>query len=435
MTEDEITSIQGTEDLLPDQWGHWRRLYATARRLFELYGYGEMRTPIIEEARLFVKGTGATTDIVEKEMYVIPPAEDEETGGVALRPEGTPPVVRGYLEAALHKQQTFQKFYYAGPMFRRERPQKGRLRQFHQLGVEAIGSDSPLLDAETIFLAMKIFGQVGLEESELSLNTLGCRECRPRYRAEVKRMLREWADRLCEDCRRRLERNVFRVLDCKKEGCQEVVQEVPPVTEYLDEECAEHHEALKAALRREGVDFTEDHRLVRGLDYYTRTVYEIKHPGIGARDAICGGGRYDDLVELLGGPSLPCVGFAIGVEPTLLAMEAELGPAEDTSPRPDVYVVRFEEEAREACFGLTQKLRDAGIAAETDFEDRSAKSQMRVADRLNARLCFLIGGRELEQNQVLIRDMAGGEQWNVPREEAPQRVIEWLQENPSTQRG
>lgn len=412
MPQEQIRSIQGTEDVLPEEWTYWRRLEQTARRLFERYGYGQVRTPVIEQTALFVKGTGETTDIVEKEMYTIPTGDGES---VTLRPEGTPPVIRSYLERSLDRQVTFQKLYYIGPMFRRERPQKGRLRQFHQLGVEAVGSDSPLLDAETVLLAVEVFHELGLRQFEVALNTIGCEECRPGYRRQVRNLLEGRIEDLCPDCRRRLERNVFRVLDCKNEECRTIVEGLPPVTEFLDPECAAHYSAVKDALRAAEVEFTEDNRLVRGLDYYTRTVYEIRHGGLGARDAICGGGRYDDLVELLGGPDLPCVGFAIGAEATLLAMESELGEPSPAAGRPDVFVVCFDEEARPECFRIVTELRRAGLSAEMDYEGRSPKSQMRVADRLQAPLCFLMGGRELEQGVVLVKDMAEGEQWNVPR--------------------
>ena len=423
MADNQIQSIQGTQDLLPEQWGYWRRLYGAASRLFERAGYGQLRTPVLEDARLFIKGTGETTDVVEKEMYTIPAGEGES---VALRPEGTPGVARSYLEHSLHKQVTFQKFYYIGPMFRHEKPQKARLRQFHHAGVEAIGSGSPLLDAETILLAEAVFREIGLSGYEVVVNSIGCEECRADYRQQVREMLGDRVEDLCEDCRRRLDRNVFRVLDCKNEQCSAITAELPPVTEFLDDDCATHYDAVKGALWSNGLEFTEDPKLVRGLDYYTRTVYEFIHPGLGARNAICGGGRYDNLVELLGGPSLPCVGFAIGAEATILAMESELGPAGDASPRPDVYVVCFDDEARAPCFDLVQRLRGAGIGAEMDYEDRSAKSQMRTADRLGAKLCFLIGGRELEQDQVLIKDMAEGNQWNAPWEDAAAEVKKCL---------
>ncbi|MHC5034160.1 MAG: histidine--tRNA ligase [Planctomycetota bacterium] len=420
MSRDQIKSIQGTEDLLPPQWGYWRTLFATSRRLFERYGYGEIRTPVFEDTRLFVKGTGETTDIVEKEMYTIPAGDGE---GMTLRPEGTPSVIRSYLENNLHKQEAFQKFYYTGPMFRHERPQKGRLRQFHQLGVEAIGSASPLLDAETILLAGEIFRDVGLSNFGVFLNSMGCAQCRPKIRADLHERLSGHASELCEDCLRRLERNVFRVLDCKKEACRRITAELPPIAGGLCDDCTAHYESVKATLERAGLEFGEDPHLVRGLDYYTRTVYEFRHGGLGARDEICGGGRYDGLVELLGGPSLPCVGFAIGAEATILAMESELGPAAEVASGLQVYVVCFAEEARAECFAVVQELRQAGLAAGMDFEARSPKAQMRVANRLGAPICVLIGADELAQGQVTLRDMRDGTQRSVPRSKATQETL------------
>jgi histidyl-tRNA synthetase len=346
MAGEELRSLPGTEDLMPGQWGHWRALHEAAQRLFRVYGYGQLRMPIIEDTRLFVKGTGETTDIVEKQMYTLQTGEGES---ITLRPEGTPSTVRAYLEQNLHKQEQFQKFWYAGPMFRRERPQKGRLRQFHQIGVEAIGSASPLVDAETLLLALDVYKAVGLKDCRVSLNSIGCEECRPHYRAELRNRLEAHRKELCEDCQDRLDRNVLRILDCKNESCGKMVAELPAVGGFLCDACRVHYDEVKAALERHGLAYEEDPRLVRGLDYYTRTVYEVKHPALGARDTICGGGRYDGLVEALGGPAIPCVGFAMGVEATLLAMEAELGPADDTSVRPSVFVICFEDEAGGWC--------------------------------------------------------------------------------------
>jgi len=421
MIEEPIRSVQGTEDLLPGQWGHWRRLSAAARRVFELYGYGEIRTPVFERTPLFVKGTGETTDIVQKQMYSIPTGEDES---ITLRPEGTPPVLRAYLEHNLHKQEPFQKLYYIGPMFRRERPQKGRLRQFHQLGVEVVGSDSPLVDAETIILAAAVYREVGLKGFEVWVNSIGCAACRPAFRDAIREVLRARLDELCGDCRNRLDRNVLRVLDCKNEGCRQVVADLPVMAEFLCAPCAEHYGAMKSALAEAGVEFGEDPHLVRGLDYYTRTVYEIKHAGLGARDTICGGGRYDDLVELLGGPHVPCVGFAMGAEATILAMESELGPAEDSAVQAHAYVVHFGDDTRTLaeCFALVQELRGAGIVAAMDFEGRSGKAQMRAANKLGAALCLLIGSNELERGEVTLKDMADGRQWAVPRGRAAAEV-------------
>ena len=424
MTEPAIQSVQGTEDILPGQWGWWRRLCEEARRLFELYGYGEVRTPIFEHLALFVKGTGETTDIVQKQMYLI---ESGGGDGMALRPEGTPPVIRAYLEHNFHKSRRFQKFYYVGPMFRKERPQKGRLRQFHQAGVEAIGGASPLLDAETIMLAVDIYRAVGLKRFVVKLNSIGCADCRPTYRQEVRGLLEAHRGDLCEDCQLRLDRNVFRILDCKNEQCRQLTAELPTMADSLCAQCKEHYLEVKRALDESGVAYVEDPHLVRGLDYYTRTVYEITHEGLGARDTICGGGRYDGLVELLGGPPTPCVGFAMGVEASILAAEAELGAAPSTELRPAIYVVCFQQEARTVSFGLLRSLREAGIAAEMDFEDRSAKAQMRAANSLGCPLCFLVGQREVEQGRVSIKDMQGGEQWTVAFAEAVAEVRRFME--------
>jgi histidyl-tRNA synthetase len=419
MAHEQIRSVQGTEDVLPAGWGHWRRLYDAARRVFELSGYGEIRTPVIEDAHLFVKGTGETTDIVQKEMYTIPAGQDE---ALALRPEGTPPVARAYLEHNLHKQQPFQKLYYFGPMFRRERPQRGRLRQFHQLGVEVFGSASPLVDAETILVAMDVFREVGLRKSVLWVNSIGCPECRPPFRAKLRDILLERAAELCPDCLGRMERNVLRVYDCKNEACRRVVDSLPEMADHLCEACAAHYAEVQGALTQAGTAFQKDPRLVRGLDYYTRTVFEIKHPDLGARDAICGGGRYDGLVETLGGPPTPGVGFSIGAEATLLAVEAELGPAADSSSVPAAYVVCFEDGLRCDAFALVQELRRAGVSADMDYEGRSPKSQLRVANRLGVRLCCLLGPDEAARGEVTLKDMSEGRQWAVPLSQAARQA-------------
>ena len=413
MAGEQIKSVPGTEDVLPRQWGWWRLLYGEAIRLFGVYGYGEIRTPVIEFARLFIKGTGETTDIVEKQMYIL------DGGGerpLTLRPEGTPPVVRAYLAGNLDKEERFQKFYYMGPMFRKERPQKGRLRQFHQIGVEAIGGASPLLDAETLMLAVDICRAVGLTKFEVALNSIGCEKCRSQFRKDIREMLSRQEEQICGDCRRRVDRNVLRVFDCKNEPCAEVASNLPTMTDYLCEECRSHYGGVKRTLEDAGLAFTEDPHLMRGLDYYTNTVYEIKHKGLGARDAICGGGRYDTLVEQLGGPRVPCVGFAIGVEASILAMESELGAPPDSGAGPLVYAVSFEESARAECFRLVQELREKGIRVEMDFEGRSAKAQMRKANKLGCPLCLLVGPEEIETGQVLVREMSGGEQFSVPRQ-------------------
>ncbi len=426
MSQSYVQSLAGTEDRLPGEWAQWRTLHRAARRQFEAYGYGELAFPIIEDARLFIKGTGETTDIVEKQMYTLDSGEDES---ITLRPEGTPSAVRAYLERDLHKKQAFQKFWYAGPMFRKERPQKGRLRQFHQIGVEAIGGGSPVLDAETILLARDIFEDAGLSDFEIYINTIGCSKCRPGYHEALHSMLDSHRDELCEDCQNRLDRNILRILDCKNEQCQEVVADIPEVENHLCEECAEHYDAVLDVLEETGTTYEKDAHLVRGLDYYTRTVFEIKHTDLGARDTICGGGRYDDLVEQFGGPSLPCVGFALGVEASLLAMGEECEKTPGGTTGVDVYVVCFEDHARKHGFQQVQALRNCGLTAEMDFEQRSAKAQMRMANKLDAQYCYLIGERELSEEEVLVKEMDSGEQWNVPWKVAAEQTAERLQED------
>jgi len=406
--------------MLPDGLSHRRRLCDAARRIFRLCGYGEIVTPVFEDTRLFVKGTGETTDIVQKEMYTIPSRTDGP--GVTLRPEGTPPTIRAYLDANMHKKAPFQKLFYIGAMFRRERPQKGRLRQFHQIGVEVIGSASPLVDAETIVLADRIFREAGLTQHRVCINSIGDAADRAAYRDELRRLLADRLDALCDDCRDRFARNVLRLLDCKNPACGRIVAELPTLGEWISDDCRAHYEAVCDALDAAGVAFEQDPQLVRGLDYYGRTVFEIKHAGLGARDTICGGGRYDGLVELLGGPATPCVGFGIGLEPTLIAMESELGAPDDSTPHPDVYIVCFERAARGMAWRLLLELRQAGIAAVMDMQDRSSKAQMRDANRQGARLTFLLGRDELEGDQLAVKDMKEKRQWSVPQSDAVAEV-------------
>ncbi len=427
MSENPIRSLSGTEDRLPWQWEFWRRLHAAARRQFRLHGYGELATPVLEDARLFIKGTGEDTEIVEKQMYTLNPAangEESSSGNeaITLRPEGTPPAIRAYLEANMHKQGKFRKLWYAGPMFRRERPQKGRLRQFHQIGVEAIGGESPLLDAETILLAAAIYKDAGLTQCRTHINSIGCPQCRPSYRRALKESLENRAGELCHDCLRRLDRNVLRVLDCKNPGCRQVAAAAPVIKNMLCDECDKHYARVKAAIDHGGINYREDPHLVRGLDYYTRTVYEIKHDALGARDTICGGGRYDGLVTQLGGPHTPCVGFAMGVEATLIAMEEESCAEEEDGGGIDVYVVCFDDSARARGFEQVTSLRKAGLSADMDYEGRSSSKQLKMADKSGAAFSLLIGGSELHRNEAALKDMHSGEQQDVPLEKAAAEI-------------
>jgi len=400
----DVQAPLGTEDILPEQAALWQQVEATVRGLFARYGYGEIRTPIFESTRLFVRSIGETTDIVEKEMYTLGEGEDSLT----LRPEATAPVVRAYLQHNLHKVRAFQKLYYLGPMFRHERPQAGRRRQFHQIGVEAIGATDPLLDAEVIALACHLFDELGLGGYRVRLNAIGTPESRGAYRDLIRDELARQQAKLCPDCRRRLDRNVFRVLDCKREECIAVGRQLPRILDHLPAPEREHFDAVCAALRAAATPFEEDPYLVRGFDYYTGTVFEITHGALGAQDALCGGGRYDNLIADLGGPSLGAVGFAIGIERVLMALQAADRAA---APAPlDLYIVALGDAARTAAFGHLALLRRAGLAADTDYEGRSLRAQMRTANKLGTRFVCVIGDDELASGALKLKEMATGEE-------------------------
>jgi len=417
-----VQAPRGTSDILPDRVKLYQYIEQRAREVFERYGYSEVRTPIFEETALFVRGIGEVTDIVEKEMYTFQRGEGEAS--LSLRPEGTAGVVRAYIEHNYPKRKKFQKFYYLAPMFRYERPQAGRARQFDQFGVEVLGSDSPLVDVETILLACAFFDAVGLEGYTVKVNSMGCRRCRADFREVLLEALRARRKDLCEVCRERLERNVFRVLDCKKAKCREVCAELPTLAEHLCEDCSTHFDRLREGLDAARRGYVHDAHLVRGFDYYTRTVYEITHGGVGARDAICGGGRYDDLVEELGGPPTPAGGFAIGVVPMLLAVEKSMTDelksrlTDFDAPVPvDVYVVAVDEGTRLYAFRLLEALRKAGVAADADFEGRSLKAQMRTANRMKARFVAVVGPDEKDKNAASVKRLADGSEASVLFEE------------------
>lgn len=401
---------KGTEDVLPEGAAHWRFLEGKVREVASRFGYGEVRTPTFEEAELFARSVGEDTDIVSKEMYTF-----EDRGGrlLALKPEGTAPVLRAYLEHGLHKRGGLTKLYYISPIFRYEKPQAGRYRQSHQFGAEAIGSGEPSLDVEVIDLALSIYRELGLSEISLLLNSIGCPNCRPSYRQELLKFARAHREELCEDCRRRMETNPLRLLDCKVEGCRRVMARAPVISQYLCSDCREHFEEVKRGLRSLGVAYREESRLVRGLDYYTRTVFEVVHGGLGAQNAICGGGRYDGLVEELGGPPTPALGFAGGVERTLLAMEAE-GKLPELDERVEVFVAYLDDPGREALPKVLSELRRAGLRADGSYTGRSLKSQLRQADRMGARYAVILGGEELARGAAVVRDMELSEQREVP---------------------
>lgn len=398
--------MRGMKDILPPESSRWQWVETQAREVFALYGYQEMRLPLLERTELFARSIGADTDIVAKEMYTF---LDRHGDSVTLRPEATAQVVRAFLENHLEKGAGVKKYFLIGPMFRYERPQKGRYRQFHQINCEALGSDAPELDAEVILMLWDLLKRLALRDLRLLINSLGCPECQVDFKARLKLFLfsREgW----CPDCQRRREVNPLRVLDCKSQKCRELLRDAPVLRDSLCEACSRHYSRVLELLRKFGVDFVEQPRLVRGLDYYTRTAFEVTAAGLGAQDAVAGGGRYNGLVRELGGPDLPGLGFAIGEDRLMEVLPASVGREDDRK----VFLAALGDAAREHGLVLLQKLRDAGLAVEMDFDDRSLKAQMSLAHRLGAKWVIILGDRELAAGEAVVRDMSTGLQEAVP---------------------
>ncbi|MBO8172633.1 MAG: histidine--tRNA ligase [Bacillaceae bacterium] len=398
---------RGTADILPGEVEKWQYMEEKAREIARLFNYQEIRTPIFEQTELFQRGVGETTDIVEKEMYTF---TDRGNRSLTLRPEGTASVVRSYVENKMYgNPQQPVKLFYIGPMFRYERPQAGRMRQFHQFGVEAIGSDDPGIDAEVIAIPIRFYEALGIKGLYVDLNSVGCPVCRPRYREELVKYLTGVKEDLCEDCQSRLERNPMRVLDCKNETCKTVTKDAPSMVDHLCDECESHFEQVKGHLEEMGIPYQVNPRLVRGLDYYTRTAFEIMEARVGAVSTICGGGRYNGLVGEIGGQDMPGIGFAVGLERTLLALEThEVELPVDTGL--DCYVIALGDEAQKQAATWMDKLRRAGISADKDYLGRKMKAQMKSADRLKARFAAILGEDELNRGMVKLKDMATGEE-------------------------
>jgi len=406
---------EGTQDLLPDQLAAWSGLESAARQVFHRYGYQEVRPPLFENTALFHKSTGEATDIVEKEMFTVPPRGEGES--YTFRPEFTPGVIRLLIENQLLKQKGFWKVWYWGPAFRYERPQKGRYRQFHQFGVEAVGSHDPLLDVETIVVFAEILKGVGVTDYAIRINSMGDAKCRGAYRDALKAFIEPNLASYCENCRRRFERNVFRVLDCKVPADRARNERAPAMIDHLCVECGDHFSAVQRGLKEAGLAFDVDKRIVRGLDYYTRTVYEFSSARLGAQDALGGGGRYDTLVGQMGGPDAGAVGFSAGCERVILAMEAA-GVKPSAAATADFFAVAADDAARPEVFRAAQAFRAAGLSGDLDYEGRSVKAQMRSANRSGARYAVLIGAEERAQGRVRLKKMDGGEESVVPLDEA-----------------
>lgn len=413
-------TIKGVKDILPADSARWRMVEAAARRLFEAYGFSEIRTPIIEHTVLFTRSVGATTDIVEKEMYAFTDAGGDE---ITLRPEGTAGVVRSFVEHKLHGLSPVTKLYYMGPMFRRERPQAGRLRQFHQMGVEALGVDEPEVDVDVLALVSDLFDKLGITGVELQINSLGCKDCRVSYRDALKGFLESRRAMLCDDCQRRIDVNPLRALDCKSEHCKAATADAPSMSDYLDEGCRGHFEKVRRGLDDLGIPYAVNPRMVRGLDYYTRTTFEmIAADKKGAQNAVAAGGRYDGLVEELGGPPTPGIGFALGVE-RLLQMLPEDG---SSAPGARLFIAALGEKPRAVALKVAHTLREKGIWAEYDYFGASLKSQMKKADKLNSAYVLILGEDELAKGAAILRNMASREQSEIPLDRMPDTLLEKL---------
>jgi len=401
---------RGTSDILPDEQAYWRFIELRVNISAQLYGYERIDTPAFEDTKLFARSVGEDTDIVTKEMYTF---QDRGSSSLTLRPEGTASVCRAYLEHGMHNQPQPVKLYYIASIFRYERPQAGRFRQHYQFGYEAIGDDDPALDAEVIDMAWRFFADMRLSRLTLQLNSIGCKKCRPNYVDALKSYYVGQALELCPECQTRLRRNPLRLLDCKQAGCQKLAAAAPKSVDYLCNECAEHFSQLKRYLELLKLPFAVNHQLVRGLDYYTRTVFEIQPEDGGAQSTLAGGGRYDDLIEELGGKPTPAIGFAAGMERLILNLK-EQKVAIPPLPQPKVFIACLGDEAKGAATKLASDLRGAGGGAIAAMGDKSLKAQLRQANSLGVRYAVIIGEEEVRAGTVVLRDMASAEQRSVP---------------------
>ncbi len=400
-----VKALNGFKDILPDDVLIWRRVEETARNVLERFHFAEIRLPVLEKTELFARSIGSDTDIVEKEMYTF---VDKQ---ITMRPEATASLMRAYIEHNMHGLRPVQRLFTIGPMFRHERPQKGRLRQFHQLDVEVLGAASPRLDAELMSLGESLFSELGVTTS-LEINSLGCPDCRPGYRQVLLSFINERLDHLCEDCRRRSVNNPLRVLDCKKPGCRKQVEDAPSVIEHLCENCSTHFTEVRKYLDLLGVEYTVNKFMVRGLDYYVRTTFEFITDQLGAQSAVCAGGRYDGLIEMLGGPKVPGIGFAMGIERLVLLLKQGDG-LEEKMEELDLFIAGLGDEASDYSFKLMHRLRKRGLRVDMDLDSKSLKSQMKQADRAGARFVVIIGSQELEKKQAPLRNMKTGEQTDL----------------------
>ena len=405
-----ISTIKGFKDILPDETSLWQWIEKNARDVFRIFGYKEIRTPLLEWTELFSRGIGQETDIVSKEMYTL---ADSKGRNQTLRPEATASVVRAYIQHRLYQANPVQKLFSIGPMFRHERPQKGRFRQFHQINAELFGDPGPRSDADLINMAMYIFEKVGLSGVTLNINSLGCTSCRGDFKNILQDFLKDKSGPMCSECQRRSDLNPLRVFDCKVDSCKEVMSDAPIILDHICDDCKEHFTLLKKYLDELNISYTVNHNLVRGLDYYSRTTFEIQTDRLGTQNAVAGGGRYDDLIKQLDGPEHSGMGFAIGFERLVALLEEEKKALSDD---PDLFIIALGDEAFDRAFQWADSLRKEGISIEMEYNTKSLKAQMKKADRLNAKRVLIVGEDELAKGLVVLRDMKTKEQLEIPVE-------------------
>jgi histidyl-tRNA synthetase len=414
---EKITAIKGIKDILPEDAPTWNYIESIARQVFSAFGFREIRVPIMEKTELFKRSIGETTDIVEKEMYTF---RDRDEELLTLRPEATASVIRAYIEHNMMSADQITKLFTIGPMFRRERPQKGRFRQFHQIDVELFGDDKPQSDAEVIFMLVHFLQSVAIEELSLEINSLGCKACRPVFSRAIVDYLKGSEKDLCPDCQRRIHTNPLRVFDCKIESCNSIIAGAPKILDYLCTGCSEHFSQVKSFLDDLNVGYLINPKMVRGLDYYTKTAFEIKSGSLGAQNSLAGGGRYDGLVSFLGGPEVPGIGFAVGFERLI----ACLPQTEINKFKTDIFIAALGSRAQKISFGLTNELRRAGISAAMDYADKSLKSQMKRADKLNSSFTLIFGDKEIDERRVELRDMKAKNQQVLSLDNLPEAIID-----------
>ncbi len=412
-------AIRGTQDVLPSESSQWQYIEQTALQVAREYGYREIRTPVFEHTELFQRSVGETTDVVQKEMYTF---EDKGGRSITLRPEGTAGAMRMLLEHGLHNDVMPVKVAYNTSCYRYEKPQAGRLREFHQFGVECYGAASPMADAEMIALAMAVLKALSVEGVSLHINSIGCPTCRAEYHKALKAYFAAQEEELCDTCRGRLERNPMRILDCKSPVCSRIAAQAPLITDYLCEDCAAHFEQVQDYLREAEISFDVDPHIVRGLDYYTRTVFELVSDSLGAQAVVCGGGRYDGLCEEMGGPHLPALGFAMGLERLLMVLKAQNAQLPQPSPC-YIYFASMGDKAACRCFALARSLREGGVSAECDTVGRGLKAQMKYADKIHAQYTVVVGDNELESGKARLKDMQTGEQTEIDLDESLYTVL------------